>query len=218
MSAANAPLRCTSRNEKRRIDQAQIGPPHEAQDSMLLKLPPEIRNRINEFALVSADTMCITRQPLKGGKRRTKPQDLIAEPGLLRTCTQLRSEATPIYYGANAFGSYGREQYHTWLAMLGPNKRSMLKHVRFIREALCLNGEDDSGRAMSLYKLRDVQLDFDEAGVPLPIDVLHTACLDSGQIVYWNEGELTDHMNDWDWSRYYADSESKYIKRRSLDV
>ncbi|KAK5743813.1 hypothetical protein LTR17_002435 [Elasticomyces elasticus] len=59
--------------------------------SLLLALPPELRNRIWEHTLVS-------REPHVKIDKETWRQ-----PPLLRTCKQIRQEAGPMYYGLNKF-------------------------------------------------------------------------------------------------------------------
>ncbi|KAK4963080.1 hypothetical protein LTR10_000708 [Elasticomyces elasticus] len=86
----------------------------------LLGIPPELRTRIYEFALIS-DSERIWLQPSRrycGG------------PPLLRVNRQLRSETTPIYYSANEFegGSLGM---HEFIPFLMPERLDMLQRVRF---------------------------------------------------------------------------------------
>lgn len=60
----------------------------------LLKLPAELRNRIYEMVLLDATTTHVTTA-------KAKPD--WHSPGLLRTCHQIRSEASSIYYAVNIF-------------------------------------------------------------------------------------------------------------------
>ena len=62
------------------------------ENNKLLLLPPEMRNRIYGFALIEAVYIIIGPQG-----------PLPAEPALLRTCSQIRKEASGIYYRANYF-------------------------------------------------------------------------------------------------------------------
>ncbi|KAK5725432.1 hypothetical protein LTR15_003618 [Elasticomyces elasticus] len=59
--------------------------------SLLLALPPELRNRIWEHSLVSPE-------PLVRIDNETWRQ-----PPLIRACKQIRHEAAPMYYGLNKF-------------------------------------------------------------------------------------------------------------------
>ncbi|KAK4955216.1 hypothetical protein LTR10_007411 [Elasticomyces elasticus] len=61
--------------------------------SALLNLPPELRNRIWEEALVSK----------KGSTSIAINKHTWAQPLLLRTCKQIRKEAGPMYYSLNTF-------------------------------------------------------------------------------------------------------------------
>ncbi|KAK6426713.1 hypothetical protein LTR81_000927 [Elasticomyces elasticus] len=86
----------------------------------LLGIPPELRTRIYEFALID-DSERIWLQP----SRRS-----CAGPPLLRVNRQLRSETTAIYYGANQFegGSLGM---HEFIPFLTPERLDLLQRVRF---------------------------------------------------------------------------------------
>lgn len=56
---------------------------------MLLSLPPELRNEIYRYALYSQEWLIADMKP--------------EEPGLLRTCYQIRDEASPIHHFGNHF-------------------------------------------------------------------------------------------------------------------
>ncbi|KAK3617718.1 hypothetical protein LTR56_025095 [Elasticomyces elasticus] len=58
--------------------------------SLLLALPPELRNRIWEYVLVSPKKIVINKDTWK-------------QPPLVRTCKQTRTEAGPMYYRQNKF-------------------------------------------------------------------------------------------------------------------
>ncbi|KAK5125769.1 hypothetical protein LTR85_012045 [Meristemomyces frigidus] len=64
--------------------------PGSSTPDLLMSLPAELRNRIYELAM-SGEALC------RVGTRAW------AEPALLRTSTQVRSEALPVYYGNNLF-------------------------------------------------------------------------------------------------------------------
>ncbi|KAK5704354.1 hypothetical protein LTR97_003372 [Elasticomyces elasticus] len=59
--------------------------------SLLLTLPPELRNRIWEHSLVSPEP------PVRIDNETWR------QPPLIRTCKQIRQEAAPMYYGLNKF-------------------------------------------------------------------------------------------------------------------
>ncbi|KAK3632075.1 hypothetical protein LTR56_016561 [Elasticomyces elasticus] len=58
--------------------------------SLLLALPPELRNRIWEHSLVSREEVRIDNETWR-------------QPPLLRACKQIRKEAAPMYYTLNKF-------------------------------------------------------------------------------------------------------------------
>ena len=94
------------------------------QDSLLLKLPAELRNRIYRTALVSSDALDVTDKP--------RP----TEPALLATCKQIRTEALGIYYSENSFllsinifNRYPGDQpdtFMTWASSLGATRRDLI--------------------------------------------------------------------------------------------
>ena len=64
--------------------------------STLLGLPGELRNHIYTYVLVDEDRIIIDRSRF-------------VQPGLLRSCRQIREEARSIYYLNNAFGTSVRD-------------------------------------------------------------------------------------------------------------
>ena len=94
------------------------------QNSRLLQLPSELRNRIYELALIQLNPI---RLPLGQSERDKR--------ALLRTCHQIHDEAVGIYYGNNAFvadcgACFLNADLICWLRGLGWKKRFMLKDVR----------------------------------------------------------------------------------------
>ncbi|KXS99026.1 hypothetical protein AC578_6140 [Pseudocercospora eumusae] len=75
-------------------DHSNMIPPPSPQTSdapcHLLDLAAELRNHIYEYALIEDDAITFSRSK-------------IAQPGLLRTCRQIREETRPIYYCRNDF-------------------------------------------------------------------------------------------------------------------
>lgn len=59
-------------------------------DSPLMKLPPELRNRIYRYTVVGDSKIFVTHNGLR-------------EPELLHVCTQIRTEALGIFYSENVF-------------------------------------------------------------------------------------------------------------------
>jgi hypothetical protein len=67
-----------------------------APDAYILRMPPETRNRIYDAVLPQGTTV-----------RETSHNTLPAEPAILRTCRQIRSEARGLYYARQCFGIGG---------------------------------------------------------------------------------------------------------------
>lgn len=64
------------------------------QRSPLLHLPPELRNRIYEYALAETEVLRLTKMVGEVD---------FASPGLLATCRQIRGEAKGVYLAENSF-------------------------------------------------------------------------------------------------------------------
>ena len=124
------------------------------QNSRLLQLPSELRNRIYEFALTQPNAI---RLPLGQSERDKR--------ALLRTCHQIHDEAVGIYYGNNAFVAdcgawFLNVDLISWLRGLGWKKRIMLRDVRLSlrqqRVLGSLNGiQDTHFFTMALIKRLD---------------------------------------------------------------
>lgn len=84
-----------------------------------LDLPAEIRNHIYCDALVEPIDPVLLKPDAP----------FIVEPALLRTSKQLRSEALPIFYGANTFESPGRSAFVHFLRNFNPSKAVLLRNV-----------------------------------------------------------------------------------------
>ncbi|KAK4498049.1 hypothetical protein PRZ48_010705 [Zasmidium cellare] len=67
----------------------------------LFRLSAELRNRIYRDVLVEDDEIPIDT---RGDPEGAGTADRFAQPGVLRTCRQIRSEAASIYYLENQFG------------------------------------------------------------------------------------------------------------------
>ncbi|KAK5137726.1 hypothetical protein LTR08_007297 [Meristemomyces frigidus] len=101
----------------------------EPQDSPLLALAPELRNRIYHYTLLSdapIDTNC---------------KDASKEPALLATCHQVRKEATGIYYSENTFTAVanssiteaGHDRLRHWLQVAGPMRCALVPKLQVHR-------------------------------------------------------------------------------------
>ncbi|KAK6391613.1 hypothetical protein LTR65_004448 [Meristemomyces frigidus] len=99
---------------------------------LLLELPPELRNRIFESVLVSQDEeLILENQP---------------SPALLRTCRQIRDEASSLYYAQPFLLTNAEKLCIPWLASVPPKMRNRIKTIRMYTKC-CL-----SGRAAAKYK------------------------------------------------------------------
>jgi hypothetical protein len=92
-----------------------------------LSLPPELRNAIYTEVLLSAEPIVLPY----AYERRT-----FREPALLSACRTIRAEATPIFYGANAFEAPSPAAAYAWLARLEREKIALLRELRPVD--LCL--------------------------------------------------------------------------------
>lgn len=97
-----------------------------AQESLLLRLPSELRNRIYEL-------VCVEHGPIYVGDW-ARPPDGAVEPSLLRVCHQIRSEALSVFYGKNMFEANNSDEDRTswkeWLVRLTREKVKMVRHIR----------------------------------------------------------------------------------------
>lgn len=97
------------------------------QDSPLLKLPAELRNRIYEEALTSNTSVCLRPRP--------DCTPCWSPPALLMTCQTVRNEASPIYYAKNVFKvkeliySDCDDVLITWLGVLEPGTRQQIRRI-----------------------------------------------------------------------------------------
>lgn len=92
-------------------------------NSPLLKLPPELRVKILEYALITNETITVA------GPRLFRDW---SPPAALHICTQIRMEASQVYFGANIFAaaSNGSPDYlAAWLDMLGYKQRLLIRKI-----------------------------------------------------------------------------------------
>ena len=101
------------------------------QDSPLLKLPSELRNRIYELSLIEAfryrDVSVIVSD-------HTIWPPTWSSSALLRTCRAICNEASSMYYSRNTFAiKSARPEYNDvligWLSALEEPNRQMLRHI-----------------------------------------------------------------------------------------
>ena len=116
-------------SHRRRLQRPKPGAP---QNSLLLDLPPELRNSIYSLALTSQEHVLVDpNSDVSETVDRFEPDDMvIKEPGLLCTCQMFRKEATTTYYSTNTFYSINNRKMLRWIKGIGPEKRALLKDVR----------------------------------------------------------------------------------------
>ncbi|KAK3116837.1 hypothetical protein LTR53_002401 [Teratosphaeriaceae sp. CCFEE 6253] len=100
-------------------------------ESPLLKLPPELRNRIYHEALVELNVIQV--QATRCDPANWQP------PGLLQTCRLVRAEASKMYYTNNAFWVDVQGEVQSdiapvlpWLRALDANARDALRGVQLL--------------------------------------------------------------------------------------
>lgn len=94
--------------------------------SFLLSLPPELRNYISHLIVVEDQPVFTTHVGEPDGQTRAR----ISEPGIARTCQQLRSETLPIFYGMNRFEGSASLRPYNWLALLGTDRARVVRQYR----------------------------------------------------------------------------------------
>ena len=101
------------------------GPRLSEQNSKLLQLPAELRNRIYELVLVSAQSVLLGEKP----EHLLWPIPNNHPRALLCTCCQVQFEGAPIYYSENVFATsfLGLKD---WLRKIGVRNREFLSEVR----------------------------------------------------------------------------------------
>ncbi|KAI7476404.1 hypothetical protein KC351_g9469 [Hortaea werneckii] len=90
----------------------------------LLLLPPELRNRIYDFALLSDPHLSID------GRHTFLQLPPAIFPGLLHTCKRIEREAAPVFYGRVTFWYDGTPSLLKWLHAIGERCRKLLIKIR----------------------------------------------------------------------------------------
>ncbi|KXH42616.1 hypothetical protein CSIM01_09578 [Colletotrichum simmondsii] len=117
-----------------------------------LDLPPELRTKIYEFALICCDVISITRISHKEGctnrrklailhhqNCRLANRDTHPVAELLQTCKKIRHETSFMLYNSNAFGFEDVPTLILWLERIGPANRTALRSLMI--EAGCCYGQ-----------------------------------------------------------------------------
>ncbi|KAI7295314.1 hypothetical protein KC315_g18982 [Hortaea werneckii] len=90
----------------------------------LFPLPPELRNRIYDFALLSKPHLSID------GHRTALRLPRAISPNFLHTCKRINREAAPIFFGRVTFWYQGTPSFLRWLHKIGERHRKLLIRVR----------------------------------------------------------------------------------------
>ena len=90
----------------------------------LFLIPPELRNRIYDFALLSDSHLSID------GRHTALQLSPATLPNLLQTCKRINREAAPIFYGRVTFWYQGTPFFLKWLHVIGERSRKLLIRVR----------------------------------------------------------------------------------------
>ena len=97
-----------------------VGSPILLQDSPLLDLPSELRNKIYELALISDEPVHVY-----GGS--------VGRPPLLRACKQIAIEASGIFFANNRFIAHlagvDVPKFHRTLIAIGPHHAGLIPHL-----------------------------------------------------------------------------------------
>ncbi|KAK3706927.1 hypothetical protein LTR37_012426 [Vermiconidia calcicola] len=190
--------------QKRNGEQLQAARPGAKQDSMLFKIPAELRNRIYELALVHDDHIYIDR-PMNKGPRGYDKVSGSYPPHLLSTSRQVHNEATQIYYGGNAFFSPSLDATLTWISAIGQERWNMVREIRGSSLVMHVVG--------ALGKIDSVEEGIAARGVPLRDDTFHVRSSPvDGRQVFLNRTEVMARMTDDNWTAYH-DRKRMYAER-----
>lgn len=148
----------------------------------LLDLPPEIRNIIVGLALTGSGAISLTTSD--DPDRGLGPYP--AEPPLLCTCRQLRTEGLAVFYSCNALFSYLIDVYMHWILQLTAEKRGWIRELRGFAP-----GQADTTPSSVLSTLKDIQARFMKRGITLRKGVLHVPIKVNDQVVWTNDPEKT---------------------------
>ncbi|KAJ4382921.1 beta transducin [Didymella sp. IMI 355093] len=124
--------------------------------SLLLRLPPELRNRIWEYALGGHVFDVVTRTVYERRKRINKakvwdlPKNTFA---LLRVCRQIYAEPALLPYKHNAF-RFKSEDAFDWVASLRPVQQNLISEIHIATlDACCMLAKDQIPQQCSLLPI-----------------------------------------------------------------
>lgn len=124
----------------------------------LLTLPAELRNRIYHLVLTKGSPI----SPYRCEDKTEEPASL----RLLRTCRQIRSEATSIYYGTNMFRFYDsillELHLRLFLGDIGPQNLQLCKSISLVGRC---NPNGQTRSCPENYCRASVEVDFKDKTV-----------------------------------------------------
>lgn len=115
-----------------------------------LSLPAEIRNHIYHDALVEVEPIRLISIH--------KLASFIIEPALLLTTKQVRSDALPVFYGANTFRSLGSDALEKFLQQCSNEKLSLLRFLH------CISRSDADAIMADMLMSKRVQVEYRKKG------------------------------------------------------
>lgn len=195
----------TSYQRSRHLRKLQGAMPNATQRSRLLDLPPELRNRIYQFVLIhdgcidvlegTDGTGITTRQKTKARPRKA----VVKEPGLLRSCSIVRNEASQMYYALNIFTCSINGRLSRWVEGLGTRKQAMLKDVRVRLQPRLDHKYGDSKLPRMLIALRSAESEARIRGFKLGENVLR---ISADQVAALSASEIEARMTTQEQQRY----------------
>lgn len=96
-----------------------------------LSLPPELRIKVYEYALISPSSMYEITDTLCTDQKKSSHRKPIVT-ALLKTCRTIAYEAAPILYGRNCFKATNSAPFSQWLEAIGPINIRFLKSIQIV--------------------------------------------------------------------------------------
>ncbi|KAK3621108.1 hypothetical protein LTR56_019941 [Elasticomyces elasticus] len=152
-------------------------PPCSQSQAGLLTIPPELRNRIYQLALIerhsgrSTTASRPSSSPFKAVPISV-PRSRPGEPPLLRTCKLVRNEALAIYFGCNIFEFNYVYHVQPWIKFMGKTKAGMLRMV-LVKDSYPWSGKSDD-RVKQLLDTLYKRLGLNLLGLPAGVLVVNT--------------------------------------------
>ena len=174
----------------------------------ILTLPPELRNRIYELVLIEntrIDTYTWNQRPTKEHLRGNSRVDFLeyrSEPALVQTCTTIREEGLPVFYGSNIFESILNKQtvWQYWLSNLRPEKSKMIRHLRVDNGSFDCQSVEEAFRMLS-----DAHAYIEEQHIKVETDALYVVVrLEEHHRRFWTNKPLEYEQEGYEKYQYDA--------------